>query len=564
MSLAGVDPSASTGIAGNATDVRQVEPAIERVETKQSKQEDLAHTNMKLGLDVIFKQFLYLATYRWSTTDAPGKVLAIFPIHPSACNEYNDHIYQIMNNWVGGMKLRLRIIGTAFYGGGLYFIRVPPTFSIEEIHSMNLTGFTSFPHVDMDPKNLSSIDLDLQDYRANHFHTGDLNLSDPNSFGGYLVVVVNARLVTQSSEINSIDFRVESAGNFTFQVPRPIKRAATEASGPLTPRSLYVGNLRGCDDATTVNSGTSRLAIIKKSFSKPLNGHIFMRKAGGSYTYDRENSTLAAGSPARREEWWRVIDSARAANNEGMVKMSAGYEWKKYDDNPKLVFSSGKMIPLVWDEPGQQPHWKGVNFVTGASHTSGWGSGTGADKIYGIVKAADFFIEGGMDITLDTDATENGVLLFDSTYWHDDKGASLDNLFPFLVPNKADTRTGNKSMVSINTNYSNTSSAQPLEWAEDLAKFSQWPSGTAAQYKVMDKGGNIIAYMHLHEDGHMFAPPSETTVDLSHETTLVFDQWVSADAPVPIAAATANLYMTAAFNKAQRSILSKMSRYNIQ
>ena len=90
MSLAGVDPTADVGIPGNATNVRQVEPIVERVESNSSKQTDLAHTNMKLGLDVIFKQFVYMGTWRWSTSDAPGKVLATFPIHPSSCNEFND------------------------------------------------------------------------------------------------------------------------------------------------------------------------------------------------------------------------------------------------------------------------------------------------------------------------------------------------------------------------------------------------------------------------------------------------------------------------------------------
>jgi len=322
MSLAGVDPTAQTGVTGGVENTMQMEPTAEQREAPAEKSRELDHTNIGMSMDVLTRQFIYQGTYQWSTSDAPGSVIATFPIHPDTCNMYTSHVYKMFGAYVGGMKARMRIIGTAFYGGGIYMVRIPPQYKPSDIATFGLAGLTAFPHTDVDPKNLDSVDILLEDFRSEHFHTGPLNTNDPKSFGGWLALVVNARLVTQTAEIRSLDLRMEFAGDFQFQVPVPIRTAQTAANGPLV--SLNFAELAGSDDSTSQTYSTY-LSVLPVQDKTINSGNIFHRAAGGKYYYDENNSKITGKGAAT----WNSITDMRVSNDDGRLIDSTAFECRR-------------------------------------------------------------------------------------------------------------------------------------------------------------------------------------------------------------------------------------------
>lgn len=544
MSVAGVDPTAVTGIPGSAERVEQLERVAETRETVSSRKEDVAHTNINMGLNVLWQQFIYVGTYSWLTTDSPGKVIAVFPIHPDATNSFTSRVYSMFNVWVGGAKYRIRIIGTAFYGGGLYFVRIPPEFKLDEIHQMNLSGFSAFPHMDMDPKNIDSIDIDMQDYRSTHFHTGELDLNNPNSFGGYLAIVVNARLVTQSSEIPSLDLRVEAAGNFDFKVPRPIREAPSEATGPLSARSLDVKTLSGCDDMTTAYRSCD-LVANPNTAAYAYTGNIFHVEAGGLYKYRAGvNAELNSYVPEPfRQKWMETIRKARQDKIEGTFKgLACWYQYANFVDDKHRLFT-----PFPDKD---QVSWKQINFRKRMETTAGWND----DKLYGVLTNVNWgeTLQGDdyIGFTADTETTHSGTLPWDLHLTDPNQFATIYNSYPLLSPINPDPRVGRNSYITLSTNHGNSVSTQAAQWAEDLARFQSWPVGSAARYKAISGTGQVLGYFHLHQDGHMFGPPTDTTVKLTNVHFLEFDQWVDDGEEIPLAQPMMTTYMQAQMNNA--------------
>lgn len=546
MSLAGVDPTATTGIPGSADAVSQLERTMERVEPVAEKKEDIAHTNITMGIDVLTKQFIYLGTYTWRTTDAPGKVIAMFPIHPDSCNDYTQHVYQMFNAWVGGQKARIRIIGTAFYGGGLYFVRIPPNFTSADINAMNLQGFTAFPHADMDPKVISSIDMDLQDYRQNHFHTGELDLTNSQSFAGWLAIVVNARLVTQSTEISSIDLRVEMAGSYTFQVPRPIRVAQTEASGPLGPQSLNIPALSGCDDMIS-NCYNTRLVVCPSNLKKVSNGNVFMKRAGGAWTYNLGiNASLTQGGP-KAERWTNIV--TRARNDMNAKTFSAlGIPYMRYDyqDSNYQIAAAVDMAPYTPSHGTIQFNWKTINACAGASLTGAWKNTGDESSYYGVLSHINFYadsyynpIEHVMDFETDSVATHDGTIAIDNTQFVIDL-KSLFETTDFMVPNLDDPEMNGESYVCVLTNNGHSASAQAKQWREDLETFTSWPVGNAALYEVVDPAGTVAGYVKLRENGHAYSSAVAGNVAFPVNSKLRFRQWVPNNEPIPVTTYMAN------------------------
>lgn len=117
-------------------------------------------------------------------------------------------------------------------------------------------------------------------------------------------------------------------------------------------------------------------------------------------------------------------------------------------------------------------------------------------------------------------------------------------------------------MVSLVTNNGNAVSTQAQEWADDLKNFHSWPKGSAAEYKGIDKDGQVVLYFHLHEDGHMFAPPTNSTVILNPVVKLEFNQWVDDGAIIPLVPATMQYYMKAQMDEAIVKFKSGLSLGN--
>jgi hypothetical protein len=535
MSLPGVDPTANIGAPGNATGAGFTEPVIEHKESKGEQIKEISHTGISLGLEVISKQYIYTGTYSWSTTDTPGKVLHAFPIHPEACNKYTDHVYQMFNTWTGGQKARIRIIGTAFYGGGLFFVRIPPNYTIDQVNAMDLSSYTAFPHADMDPKNISSIDIDIPDYRVGHFHHGPLELSDSTSFAGWLAIVVNARLVTQSPEIHSIDLRVEMAGDYTFRVPGPIRTGPTETGGPILDGHLNkIPDEIGTDDVVSTLGGTV-VTVQSTDRNRITNGNVFTINSEGKFLYTPgENATLAV----KKHDYWDP--TVRAARS----------DW--YDDSKGV---QTHLLLAQVDPPGptQSKYSSSAEIGLWAPVNIRWGSKNGtwvfnpqAEQAGGSHVAQVTFQNDAhpMVVTL---STAPGYPTPMTTYMWGGGGLSeafeLTDMGDFLVPADIDPAIGKESFVTFATNGETTMNAQLRSWAEDIASFKgSWPTGAAAMYQGYDKSGVLVGNFKLRSTGLLYTSPSKNTTRLP-VVSFKFDQWVPEETPIPVVMAQQAMYL---------------------
>jgi hypothetical protein len=548
MSVAGVDPTINIGAPGNATNVAFVEPVIESSETKTEQRKEISHTGINLGLDVISKQFVYTGTYTWSTTDQPGKVLHVFPIHPESCNKYTDHVYQMFNVWTGGQKARVRIIGTAFYGGGLYFVRIPPNYTIEQVNAMDLSSYTAFPHADMDPKNLSSIDLDLPDYRIGHFHQGPLELSNPQSFAGWMAIVVNARLVTQSPEISSIDLRVEMAGDFIYKVPGPIRDVPSEATGPIAAGNLFVPNLTGCDDCIhTINH--TNLVVCNAAQKKFHNGAVFqVRGDNGNFNYTFDKASVPTGNSAL---WRTAIEYARSRY--------FGDPWQTVQNLVRIFDQATRTMAnpitlnaaLTWEHRNlRQNNRYGVSVL---SET---------DITWEVVHLIDVDFEAQDGSIHWKFAPGDGPLPKAATFLHqpnpDTAPFDLSQVKPLLTP--LEDNPSGESYVAISTNSQSAINSQARAWAQDLRDFKgQWPSGAAALYEGFDQAGVLKLRLKLKADGHMYTTATTASYTSTVET-LKFSQWVPENQPITPPPAQVEVAMRAHMGEKIEKEMRKMTR----
>lgn len=549
MAVAGVDPTINLGAPGNATNVAFVEPVIESSETKSEQRKEISHTGIDLGLDVISKQFVYTGTYTWSTTDQPGKVLHVFPIHPEACNKYTDHVYQMFNVWTGGQKARIRIIGTAFYGGGLYFVRIPPNYTVEQVNAMDLSSYTAFPHADMDPKNLSSIDLDLPDYRIGHFHQGPLELSNPQSFAGWLAIVVNARLVTQSPEISSIDLRVEMAGDFLYKVPGPIRDLPSEATGPISDANLFIPNLTGCDDAMHVINHTN-LVVCNVAQNKFHNGNCFqVRGDTGKFNYTYDKVTL----PPNNDNFWATeITAARNAYFGDGFQPAQNY-MTLFNEEDRTMTS-----PIYLTGSNNWTHYNlRQNLAAGTVIVTTSASGSPQ-----FVHLLNINFDGPDAKILFKFSPGDGPLPSAATFML----APLPNSSPFDLQeaaplmNPLEANTTGESFVALTTNGQNTINAQARSWAQDLKRFAgEWPSGAAALYDGYDSAGVLKLRLKLRADGHMYTIATNASYTSTVES-LKFSQWVPENQPIVPPPAQVEASMRAFMGQKIEKEMRKMTR----
>lgn len=496
----------------------------------------------------------------------PGHVIAMVPIHPDSCNAYTSLVYRMFNVWLGGMIKRFRIIGTAFYGGGLYFVRVPPNFTEAQINAFTLEDFTAFPHTDLDPKNLSSIDLKLEDYRSGHFHQGPLDLTNYNSFGGWIVVVVNARLVTQSSELHSIDIRAEAAGNFTFKVPGPIRDQPTQATGPLSPNSLKLWALSGCDDVSTIK-GSLALNVFTTTDRKFNNGNVFMRGAGGNYTY---NVGVNASFPRNNDAhlaWEKIVFLARseqqgsAANGVRVTESMWDMDHEGGNNAHQFLFENFKAVtsskPTVWIP---------INFRLGSTSGVYVARTIGTEEIeFHHVESFEPFMASDRMRIQSTGTSNNPSPIFtqrvpDDHVWNT---MGMDSLSPFLTPNVEDPAIGRESYVAFSTNYAHTLNAQPYEWGVDISNFQGWPAGQAALYSVHGVDGALVGKLKIRSNGHTYTLASPSTY-IMEGNFLRFDQWMDENEPIPTTPQQHNAMINAAIQtaakKAYSSAYKRMSK----
>jgi len=235
---------------------------------------------------VMKRDWIWKETVTVSTTMAPGTVFAIFPIHPFECNRFVKHVGEMFNCWTGGMLLRMRMMATAFYGGSIRVGYLPPNMTKNQIRNMSLDVLTVFPNDDFDPKNTTWTHFATPDERDVAYHYISNNPSgwdenDKRSFGGYIVLYVAGRLVTQSPELSSINIIIESAGNFNFTQINP--RFGTidfaDDNSSLIESARDPWNWIPCEFPT---KGYNVLTILPVEYNKLLSGGFKLKPLAGT------------------------------------------------------------------------------------------------------------------------------------------------------------------------------------------------------------------------------------------------------------------------------------------
>jgi hypothetical protein len=179
------------------------------------------------------QNYIHNGTYTISTLMAAGTVFFAIRIHPSTCNWYTNHISKAHNTYTGGFKARTRPIATAWYGGDVRLGFLPPNMTEAEVRAAPLNLLTAHPNQSLDPKNTGWTHWTFQDQRPIAYHYLRAPITDPSSFGGWMVGFVAARLVTQSPEFTTIDFLVETAGDFIFDQITPVLDELETENDPL-------------------------------------------------------------------------------------------------------------------------------------------------------------------------------------------------------------------------------------------------------------------------------------------------------------------------------------------
>jgi hypothetical protein len=255
---------------------QQVDP-IEQVDTPKG---EISHNTSTVGVQALTKSdWVYLTTLTWTRAMEPGTVIFKTPIHPTSCNPYVQYLARMFNTYVGSMAIRMKVVGTAFYGGDLRICIVPPNIQMDDIAKLPLSYLTALPNRAYDPKDSAYVEQHTTDQRnvLYHYNSDAPDFSDPSNFGGYYVIFVVAKLVTQSNEFNDLQILLETTGDFEFTQPAPL----FAGSGPTpTPTLLppwatqHVLMQSGCDD-NAADFGNFNAVILPSTIQSLPSGGVF-------------------------------------------------------------------------------------------------------------------------------------------------------------------------------------------------------------------------------------------------------------------------------------------------
>jgi hypothetical protein len=177
--------------------------------------------------DYFYKEFIFKGTFTWNTGQLAGQLLWYGRIHPDDSHDLLSYVSKIYNTWCGGLEYNFKIAGTGFHAGSLAVVRLPPNITPGSITSAQ--GFTVFPYILLDPKNLSVVSKSVMDQRNIMYHYRDDNTLA--GFGGFVAVYVYLPLATSSTgatQIN-VNIAIRAAGDFVVAQPRPLAVGTTSA-----------------------------------------------------------------------------------------------------------------------------------------------------------------------------------------------------------------------------------------------------------------------------------------------------------------------------------------------
>lgn len=291
-------------------------------QSRNTPKQEITHTTSKETVGQLLSgNWIFDRQFVWTPQQGPGTVLEFWPIHPASCNWPNRHVIKMFNAWTGGMKVRVRMMATAFNGGSLRVGFLPPNIKPQQIASIGPQILSTYPSSDIDPKNTAWLEFVMPDQRDVLFHYGqEPNFDDPRSFAGYFVIFVIGRLVTTTADISSLTGIVELAGDFEFLQPNPTfeSAATTIDNGPLGNSVFRVDQQDLCD--TRACTPTTGLALLDQSVVSLHNGFICALGIGGQRTYKFPNASASVAVSTFGDQ---IISGSRAFMLPGLMSLDS-------------------------------------------------------------------------------------------------------------------------------------------------------------------------------------------------------------------------------------------------
>lgn len=471
---------------------------------------------------VLERDWIWKETVSVSTTMSPGTVFSIMPIHPFQCNRFVRHVAQMFNCWTGGMHIRLRMMATAFYGGSLRVGFLPPNLTPTQIRNMPLDVLTVYPNNDFDPKNTNWVHFSTTDERDVAFHYMSNNAdgydpSDKRSFGGYIVLFVAGRLVTQSPEISSINIVVETAGNFEFSQINPQFGLVdySDQLGSLTGEALLVDNWIPADVPTF--SPWMKLGILEDTVTN-INVGGFKMQPWLSTTL--ENTPGITIGPAT---------SGIPTTNFKLVN-------ENYGGYPSDTATNIARFIDLYPGFSQQNVWDVENNVSGSATTTSQEcqillDPTGARLLGNTCRYALGPGSQPSGLTMNANGTVFSVYneVLDTSTWA-----------TFILGSYSDAKfeplTINESILTVFSSAMMAPALQPLQFKRSLLANPCTDAQVSELYNLRNADGTILTVVRLQPNGMMTVPAApRTVISILPGMRLDFLQTLPINAPIPSA-----------------------------
>jgi len=231
-------PSSDGSDAGNGTieDSVSANPGVVsglQAPAAQTTAETVPHTGQSNNVDpYLYEQFLSVSTVTWNTTMLPGTLIFKAPIHPTSSNNIVSYMSKLYNTWSGSIQFKIKVAGTGFHAGALIMARIPPNIDPDSLTEMS--SITAFEWELIDPKQLELVTRQVMDQRPVMYHYKNLDVTNPNSFGGWYCLYVLMPLNTSSTGLSQINVQIFSrlGNDFCFSqiVPPILDKTITSAN----------------------------------------------------------------------------------------------------------------------------------------------------------------------------------------------------------------------------------------------------------------------------------------------------------------------------------------------
>jgi len=413
----------------------------------------------------------------------------------------------------------MRMMATAFYGGSIRVGYLPPNINQTEIRNMPLDVLTVFPNDDFDPKNTTWAHFSTPDERDVLYHymspnTNGWDVTDKRSFGGYIVLYVAGRLVTQSPEMTSINVIIESAGNFNFSQINP-RFGVTDFSDNKGVLSTASTRLDTWVSSEADKHKIRNVTILQNNInSLPLGGFKMT-----PYQYpDIDSAEGITLGPIGQDVRKTNITNKMFSTNIG-ADPAAPYETFEAVTTPSLFHPMilPSLANVSFDGAGD------YNFENRALTGHG-GKGQNWNLVYKPPNSAKHII---VNNPASYFVVENSAVPLSGTINSYKTGCQF-------APNAAI-----ESIVVFPDDYSFIN-LQPYNFAADLRAHKAYDPIMSQIYALRRKEGTIITYIRLNPNGICTAPPTptETVIEIVEGMYLEYVQDLPITSPLPVSSSS--------------------------